>query len=70
MNICCLHCGCEQLDRCSDAEAIDHEVNQTLKRRYYECAQCHETGTLTWWEVWLNGKVLISPVSSFQWKAE
>lgn len=69
MNICCLHCGSEKLVRCLDSRVIDHEVNQTLKTRYYECGKCHKAGTLTWWEVWVDGKIIISPVSGFQWVA-
>ena len=69
MNICCLHCGAENMAQCFPVHVIDHEVNQTLKRRHYECGRCHKSGTLEWWEVWVNGKILISPVSGFQWKA-
>jgi len=69
MNICCLHCGAENMARCFAVQVIDHEVHQTLKKRDYQCSRCHTVGTLTWWEVWVNGKRLISPVSGFQWKA-
>lgn len=69
MNICCLHCGSEKMAQCFAPCIVDHEIDQRLKRRVYECAGCGETGILTWWEVWVNGKILISPVSGFQWKA-
>lgn len=69
MNICCLHCGGEKMARCFAIRVLDHEVNQTLKQRDYQCARCHTIGTLVWWEVWAKGKRLISPVSGFQWKA-
>jgi hypothetical protein len=69
MNICCLHCGPEKAIQCSETHIIDHEVNQTLKRRYYKGARCYKLNTMEWWEVWVDGKILISPVSGFQWKA-
>jgi len=69
MNICCLHCGAEKMTRCSGVLVVDEEINQILKQRWYECARCHKAQTLKWWEVWANGKRLISPVSGFQWKA-
>lgn len=69
MNICCLHCGCENMAVGSAVTVLDHEVNQMLKSRCYKCAHCHKVETLTWWEIFVNGKVLISPVSGFQWKA-
>lgn len=70
MNICCLYCGSEKMEGCFAVEVVDHEVNQRLKCRHYKCARCHKIGTLKWWEVFVNGKILISPVSGFQWKAE
>ena len=70
MNVCCLHCGSESVSNALNAQVIDHEIDQTLKQRWYRCSKCQKTNTLTWWEVWVNGKIIISPVSGFQWKAK